>query len=95
MGLTEQNILDGFGFFDNNQIQNSIDRKIKKYNKRQINVSDVILLVQGLLSDNWMKNDIIQLKEKNISAHFKGIYYIYPGDTKNASFVLDIKKAFN
>lgn len=94
LGLTKKNIKSGFGYFDNNQIQNSIDKKICKYNKKRIDINGVILLIQGKLNYNWMNDYIIKLKEKNISSPFKGIYYIYLDDTKNTSFVLSIKKAF-
>lgn len=95
LNFTKEDINNDFGYFDNNQVQQSIDRKIKKYNKKLIDVSSVILLVQGSLSYDWMENCIVQLKKKYIFASFKGIYYVCPDSTKNDSFVMEIKNAFN
>lgn len=35
------------------------------------------------------------VKIKNISAPFKGIYYIFPGSTSETSFIMEIKGAFD
>lgn len=81
--------------FDCDQVENCIDKKIKKYTERLVNVDDIILLVQGHISLDVIKYDIMKLIKKYNSAPFKGIYYVYPPSYKqNNSFVMEIKKAF-
>jgi len=94
INLTTTDIKNGIKFFNNNQVQNVIDNKIKKYYKNNTNVINVILLIQGYLGKDWMKDDLDKLRSKNIRAPFKGIYYIYPGDTTSKAFTVEIKKCF-
>lgn len=89
-----EGLAKGIELFDCDQVIESINKKIKKYSGK-IKVSDVILLVHGLLGREWMNDMINELQTKNISAPFRGIYYIYKGDTDNDAFILEIKNAFD
>lgn len=86
---------NGIAHLDCDQVENRIDEKIAYYNKKLINLTDKILLIQGHINYVDMKCDIIQLRKKYITAPFKGIYYIKcPDYNKNNSFVMSIKNAF-
>lgn len=86
---------NGIVHLDCDQVENRIDEKIVYYNKKLINLTDKILLIQGHIDYVDMEYDIIQLRKKYISAPFKGIYYIKcPDYNKNNSFIMSIKNAF-
>lgn len=92
--LTKGDIKKGLKHYDLNQVQASINNKEKKYKERRVDVSEVILLVQGYIGKEWMEDEIEALKLKNICTSFKGIYYIYPGDTNEKEFVMAIKPCY-
>lgn len=82
--------------------QRAIDKKIEKYGNQQVDMSDIILLVQGYMSSKAVKFSFADSSFKEYAHYpFKGIYYVSPpmfsGETNEqlqGGVLVTIKDAF-
>lgn len=82
--------------------QRAIDKKLKKYSNQQVDMSELVLLVQGYMSHQAAKYSFADASFKDYAHYpFKGIYYVSPpmfsGDTNEqlqGGVLITIKDAF-
>lgn len=84
-------IKDGVKIFDNDNVSSAIEKKEIKYEEAGVNINDVVLLVQGHLTKDWMEDVVIGLRSRYQNSCFMGIYYVCPGGLEESSFVMEIK----
>ena len=70
---------------------NLIEKKEIKYEEAGVNINDVVLLVQGHLTKDWVEDVVIELRSRYQNSVFMGIYYVCPGGLEESSFVMEIK----
>lgn len=97
--VPQKKFLSDVGSFNNDCVQKTIDEKIKKYISRGEDLSNVILIVQGYLSKDWLSHEINGLVKQNRHNPFKGIYYLHPPAISNRGtqngFYFPIKDCLN